>query len=107
MLPRLDTSGSLAPKGDHHLTKFTIEEAADIGTRIGINWDEAPFSVEEFHKGLGVELEHGERDAETNVTSDDPLVTGKIALAHLNEFPDYYQRLERMEREAEDYWDKN
>jgi hypothetical protein len=49
---------------------------------------------------MEVELEHGLRDSLTNVTDDDPIVTGKIALAHLNEFPDYYVRLERMEQEA-------
>ncbi|GAH30981.1 unnamed protein product, partial [marine sediment metagenome] len=48
----------------------------------------------------------GTRDPNTNVTDDDPLMTGKIALAHLNEFPDYYTRLDRMEKEAEDYWEK-
>jgi hypothetical protein len=51
--------------------------------------------------GLEVELEHGRRDPATNVTGDDPILTGKIALAHLNEFPDYYTRLGRMEAEAE------
>jgi hypothetical protein len=50
--------------------------------------------------GMDVELEHGFQDLVTNVTGDDPLVTGKIALAHLNEFPDYYTRLARMETEA-------
>ena len=47
------------------------------------------------------ELEHARRDPATNVTGDDPIVTGKIALAHLNEFPDYYTRLEKMEAEGE------
>jgi hypothetical protein len=47
-----------------------------------------------------VELEHGLRDLLTNVTDDEPIVTGKIALAHLKEFPDYYSRLARMEAEA-------
>jgi len=51
--------------------------------------------------GLEVELEHGTRDPETNVTGDDPILTGKIALAHLREFPDYYTRLAVMEAEAE------
>jgi hypothetical protein len=53
-----------------------------------------------------VELEHGARDAQTNVTNDDALVTGKIALAHLKEFPDYYTRLSEMEKEADEYWAK-
>ena len=51
--------------------------------------------------GLGVELEHGRRDPETDVTGDDPLTTGKIALAHLREIPDYYTRLAAMEADAE------
>ena len=49
---------------------------------------------------MEVELEHGLQDPATNVTDDEPVVTGKIALAHLNEFPDYYTRLDRMEQEA-------
>ena len=51
--------------------------------------------------GLDVELEHGLIDPSTDVTGNDPILTGKIALAHLNEFADYYTRLEKMEREAE------
>ena len=77
---------------------FTAKEAKDIGGRLGIRWDK--FDVDQFRRGLDVELEHGLRDPSTNVSNDDSLVTGKIALAHLNEFPDYYDRLERMEEEA-------
>ncbi len=80
---------------------FTSEEALKIGERIGIDWAEAPFDVDEYRAGLEVELEHGSHDPATNVTDDDPIVTGKIALAHLNEFPDYYTRLRKMEDEAE------
>jgi Protein of unknown function (DUF5661) len=79
---------------------FTAEEARQIGEQIGIDWETAPFDVEQFRMGMDVELEHGLHDATTNVTGDDAVVTGKIALAHLNEFPDYYTRLERMEEEA-------
>lgn len=79
---------------------FTAETAGEIGSELGIDWDSAPFDVEQFRTGMDVELEHGLHDLVTNVTDDDPLVTGKIALAHLNEFPDYYTRLERMEGEA-------
>ena len=79
---------------------FTAEEARSVGEQIGIDWETAPFDVEQFRAGMDVELEHGLHDASTNVTGDDPVVTGKIALAHLNEFPDYYTRLERMEEEA-------
>jgi len=82
--------------------KFTSEEAKKIGEALGITWKE--FDVEQFRKGLDVELEHGMRDTETNVTNDDALVTGKIALAHLHEFPDYYTRLEKLEQEADRYW---
>ena len=80
---------------------FTAEEARRVGKQIGINWSSAPFEVDEFRAGMDVELEHGAHDLSTNVTDDDAVVTGKIALAHLNEFPDYYVRLERMEEEAE------
>ncbi len=79
---------------------FTADEARRIGEQIGIDWASAPFDVEQFRMGMDVELEHGLHDPGTNVTGDDPLVTGKIALAHLNEFPDYYTRLEQMEEAA-------
>jgi hypothetical protein len=79
---------------------FTAEEARLIGKQIGIDWSSAPFEVDEFRAGMDVELEHGTHDLATNVTDDDAVVTAKIAVAHLNEFPDYYSRLERMEEEA-------
>jgi hypothetical protein len=80
---------------------FTAEEAREVGEKIGIDWESAPFDVEQFRIGMDVELEHGLHDPSTDVTGNDPIVTGKIALAHLNEFADYYTRLERMEGEAE------
>jgi hypothetical protein len=78
---------------------FTLGQAREIGDRLGIKW--GSITVEQFRMGLEVELEHGLHDPHTNVTGDDPFVTGKIALAHLNEFADYYTRLEKMEREAQ------
>ena len=81
--------------------RFTAEQARSVGEQIGIEWDSAPFDVEQFRMGMDVELEHGTRDPETNVTDDDVTVTAKIARAHLNEFPDYYTRLAKMEAEAE------
>lgn len=81
---------------------YTPEEAKAIGEKLSIDWSK--FDVEQFRMGMDVELEHGKVDPETNVTNDDPLLTGKIALAHLNEFPDYYDRLYEMEEEAEEYW---
>jgi len=81
---------------------FTIEQARLVGEKLGIKWDK--FDVEQFRIGMDVELEHGKEDPITNVTDDDPIITGKIALAHLNEFPDYYVRLVKMEEEAEEFW---
>lgn len=78
---------------------FTAEEAKQIGEQLGIDWKN--FDVEQFRMGMDVELEHGLIDPVTNVTNSDPLITGKIALAHLNEFPDYYTRLKKMEVEGE------
>ena len=83
--------------------QFQADEAREIGDQVGVDWSEIP--LEEFRMGLAVELEHGARDSQTDVTGDDLLVTGKIALAHLKEFPDYYTRLGKMEAEAEAYWD--
>lgn len=82
--------------------RTTIEEARRVGDTIGVDWDR--FDPEEFRAGMDVELEHGSHDPQTNVTDDDPIMTGKIALAHMKEFPDYYTRLEQMEHEAEEYW---
>lgn len=82
---------------------FTAEEAKKIGESLGLDWSK--FDVEQFRMGMDVELEHGLRDPQTNVTNNDPLLTGKIALAHLNEFPDYYTRLYAMEKEAERFHD--
>lgn len=82
--------------------RFTTEEAREIAEALGIDW--SAFDVEQFRMGLDVELEHGLEGPMTDVTGDDPLLTGKIALAHLNEFPDYYTRLYRMEEEAERDW---
>ena len=84
--------------GDH---TFTMEEARSLGEQLGIDWTSSPFDVEQFRAGMDVELEHGTRDPETDVTGDDPVLTGKIALAHLRELPDYYARLARMEAEGE------
>jgi hypothetical protein len=84
--------------------EFTAEEARRAGEEIGIDWASAPFDVEQFRIGMNVELEHGLHDSRTNVSDDDPHITAKIALAHLNEFPDYYTRLEQMEVEAKHDW---
>jgi hypothetical protein len=82
--------------------RTTSDEAKRVGDTIGVDWDR--FDLEEFRAGMDVEFEHGSHDPQTDVTHDDPIVTGKIALAHMKEFPDYYTRLEKMEAEAEAYW---
>jgi hypothetical protein len=82
--------------------RTTTEQARQVGDEIGVDWTR--FDLEQFRAGMDVELEHGSHDPQTNVTDDDPIMTGKIALAHMKEFPDYYTRLEQMEREAERYW---
>lgn len=84
--------------------RFTSEEAKRIGEALGVDWSN--FDVEQFRKGLDVELEHGIQDLQTNVTHNDEIITGKIALAHLNEYPDYYSRLEKMEKEAKEFHNK-
>ena len=83
---------------------FTAEEAKQIGDTLGIDWKY--FDVEQFRMGLDVELEHGIINPKTNVSNDDSIVTGKIAWAHLLEFPDYYTRLNKLESEAEEFWAK-
>jgi hypothetical protein len=82
--------------------RTTAEEAKRVGDAIGVDWER--FDLEQFRAGMDVEYEHGSHDPQTDVTGDDPIVTGKIALAHMKEFPDYYERLERMEQEAERDW---
>lgn len=78
--------------------KYTKEEAKKIGEAIGVDFSK--FDIEQFRRGLEVEMEHGsEWGDETNVTKDDPHFTGKIAWAHLKEIPDYYTRLDKMEAE--------
>jgi hypothetical protein len=82
--------------------RTTSEEARRVGDEIGIDWSR--FELEQFRQGMDVEYEHGSHDPQTDVTGDDPILTGKIALAHMKEFPDYYVRLERMEEEATRDW---
>ena len=78
--------------------RTTSEEAKRVGDAIGVDWGRC--DLEQFRFGMDVEYEHGSHDPQTDVTHDDPILTGKIALAHMKEFPDYYERLERMEADA-------
>jgi hypothetical protein len=79
--------------------RISSEKARNVGSTLGIDWTKV--DVQQFRRGLEVELEHGARDPETNVTNDDLSLTGKIAWAHLKEFPDYYTRLDKLEAEAD------
>lgn len=85
------------------MEKIDKEQAEVIGNQLGIDWTEV--NITEFTDGINVEFEHGTRYPETNITNNDLTLTGKIAWAHLKEFPDYYTRLKKMEKEAEEYWD--
>ncbi len=85
--------------------RTSSEEARRVGDAIGVDWKR--FDLEQFRAGMDVEYEHGSHDPQTDVTGDDPIVTGKIALAHMKEFPDYYERLERMEDQARAEWSRS
>jgi len=82
--------------------EISAAEAREVGAALGVDWTRV--DLQQFRRGLEVELEHGARDPETNVTNDDLSLTGKIAWAHLKEFPDYYSRLDQLEAEASAYW---
>ncbi len=84
------------------MKKLNLKDAKEIGDDLDINWDEV--DLNEFTKGVNIEFEHGTKYPETNVTNNDKKLTGKIAWAHLKEFPDYYSRLEKLEKKAGEYW---
>ena len=69
---------------------FSIKDAFDVAEILDIKFDK--FSPEDLLRGLNIELEHGLINERTNVTNDDLLLTAKIALAHLKEFPNYYNK---------------
>lgn len=84
--------------------RFSLGDAKRICKTLGLSRDE--IHLKQFQMGLNIELEHGRRNPFTNITDDDEILTAKIALAHLCEFPDYYSRLEKLEKAAEAYWKK-
>jgi hypothetical protein len=86
------------------MKKFNEIDAKKIGNALKIDWKEV--SLDQFTKGLNVELEHGSKDPQTNVTDNGGKLTGEITLAHLKEFPDYYTRLAKMEKVAKDHFKK-
>ncbi len=79
--------------------QVTLEEARIIQSVVGAEAAQIP--VESFQQGLEVELEHGMRFADANVTNNHPILTGKIVLAHLKEMLDYYGRLQVAELEGD------
>ena len=81
-----------------HVKTFTDEEVRSLGKEVGIDFSIIDF--QEFKMGLEIEMEHGLRNPNTNVTNDDSILTAKIAWAHLREIPDYYTRLVKMEADA-------
>ena len=93
-------------RGDANKLSFTSVEACEIAKKIGIDFTKEKFDLKQLTKGINVELEHGTKFKNANVTNNDPILTGKIAYAHLLEFPDYYTRLEQLEKEANAYWSK-
>ena len=77
-------------KKEKTMKKFNLSEAVDLAARLGVDFTKMGFTPEDYLEGINIELEHGTVDPETNVTNDDPITTGKIALAHLKEIPAYY-----------------
>jgi hypothetical protein len=92
--------GSNVARWDQMKKTYSSDEAGSVARALGLDFARSKFNFQQFHAGLNVEAEHGKVDPETNVTDDDPVTTGKIALAHLNEIPDYYSRLTKMEADA-------
>ena len=81
-----------------------LEKARSAATAIGLNFDDTPYTMKDLAVGIKVEEEHGSISPKTNVTDDDNAKTAKIALAHLNEFPDYYTRLHYVEHASPLFW---
>lgn len=88
---KLDTCNAYGPLE----IEFSKDEAKRIGDAIGADWKK--INLEQFRMGLAVELEHGCLDPQTNITCDDFYMTGKIALIHLKQMPDYYTKLKKVE----------
>lgn len=84
-----------APEANTPRIPVSTTEARRVGKKIGVDFEK--FDLEQFRRGMEAEFEHGKNDPETNVTNDDPIVTAKIAWAHLKEIPDYYDRLKKLE----------
>lgn len=83
--------------------KITVPQAKLLAKKFDIDLDIIPFA--EWKYGLNVELEHGKKfGAITNITNNNLMMTAKIVIAHLQEYPDYYKRLKKMEEKADKFW---
>ena len=83
---------------------FNLDDAVDIANKLGVTFNK--FSINDFLTGINIELEHGTVNPFTNVTNDDLEMTAKIALAHLNEYPNYYNKeygLPNFEQKLKNY----
>jgi hypothetical protein len=87
---------------------FSIEESKKIAKKLGVRF--TTHGINQFKNGLKVELEHGssaiKKGVNANLTKDNNLKTGQIALAHINESPDYYTDLKKMEKHTDSKKDK-
>lgn len=95
---------NMPPVSSTPKVSFTTTEAMELANKLGIDFSKERFDLEQFRMGLDTELEHGRKFNPTNITEDNPILTAQIALAHLNEIPDYYTRLKKLEEEAKAYW---
>lgn len=78
---------------------FNLKDAVAISNKLNIKFDK--FSIKDLLNGINTELEHGTINPDTNITNDDLEMTTKIALAHLNEYPNYYNEeygLKKLEK---------
>ena len=96
---KVEKSEEMDKELEKALKSFSMDEVKKIGDNLKVDWD--TISLEEFFMGVNHELEHGTKNPETNVTNDDPIETGKIALEHLKEDPEYYSKLAEVEPEVE------
>jgi len=76
--------------------KITLKKAVEVGNALGLDWRR--YDLEQFRLGLAEELEHGTAAGRWNLTGDHLITTAYIALAHLDELPDYYDRLKYIKK---------
>ena len=88
-------SMALLPHNRSAMGVWPTITARVVGIHLGLDWNNNPFTLETFRDGMDVEKEHGRMFPDLNVTQDDPVITGKIALAHLREDSEYYAKLRK------------